>query len=68
MNMDKEIAQYLWGLRKINEALIGAMNTAIFVLENYENLPKERMQSLIDSLKQLVTQSEEAYGTEPPAQ
>lgn len=64
--MDKETAQYLLALRKINEALIQAIRTTIFVLENFEKLPKERMQSLIDSLKQLVSQSEEAYRTEPP--
>lgn len=63
--MDKETAQYLLALRKINEVLIEAIRTTIFVLENFEELPKERMQSLIDSLKQLVSQSEEAYRTEP---
>jgi len=63
--MDKKTAKYVWALSKVNEALIEALKTAIFVLEKEEKLKPERRKSMIDSLKGLVAQSEEIYGEAP---
>jgi hypothetical protein len=63
--MDDETAKYLWALQKVNEALIEGLEVAIFVLEKEEELSKERKQSMIESLKGLIAQSEEIYGEAP---
>lgn len=64
--MDKETAQYLWALRKVNEALIVGLETAVLVLENIDDLPEEKRPSLIESLKTLISQSKAAYEEESP--
>lgn len=64
--MDDKALQYLWALRRINEALIDALETAISVLEKVEELPKEKRMYTIESLKRLISQSKEAYAIEPP--
>ena len=63
--MDNETAKHPWALRKVNEALIEGLKTAIFVLEKEEELSKQRKKSLIESLKGLIAQSEEIYGEAP---
>ena len=62
MIMDDKTAEHLWALRKVNEALIEGLKTAIFVLKNKEELSKERKRSMIESLKGLIAQSDEIYG------
>ena len=64
--MDDKALQYLWALRRVNEALIDALETAISVLEKVEELPKEKRMYTIESLKRLISQSKEAYAKEPP--
>ena len=59
--MDDETVKHLWALRKVNEALIEGLKTAIFVLEKEEELSKERRKSMVESLKGLIVQSEEIY-------
>jgi len=59
--MDDETVKHLWALRKVNEALIEGLKTAIFVLEKEEKLSKERKKSMIESLKGLIAKSEEIY-------
>ena len=60
--MDDETVQHLWALKRVNEALIEGLKLAIFVLEREEELTPERRKSMIESLKTLVSQSEEIYG------
>ena len=62
--MDNETVKHLWALRKVNEALIEGLKTAIFVLEKEEELSKKRRKSMIESLKRLVSQSGEIYAKE----
>ena len=62
MIMDDKTAEHLWALRKVNEALIEGLKTAIFVLEKEEELSRERRKSMIESLKSLIAQSEGIYG------
>ena len=45
----------------MNEALIEGLKVAIFVLDKEDELSKERKQSMIESLKGLIAQSEEIY-------
>lgn len=63
--MDDKKVKHLWALRKVNEAVIEGLKTAIFVLEKEEKLSKERKKSTIESLKGLIAQSEEIYGETP---
>jgi len=63
--MDNEILQYLWALQKVNEALIEGLKLAIFVLEKKDDITEERRTSMIKSLKELISQSEEIYADVP---
>ena len=63
--MDNETVKHLWALRKVNEALLEGLKTAIFVLKNKDDLSEKRRKSLIESLERLIAQSEEIYGEAP---
>ena len=64
--MDDETAKYFWALREVNKALITGLDSAIFVMDKWDELTPERRQSIIESLQQLISQSNKAYETEPP--
>ena len=64
--MDDDTVKYLWALKEINKALIAGLESAIFVMDKWDELAPERRQSMIESLKQLISQSNKAYETEPP--
>jgi hypothetical protein len=64
--MNDETLKHLLALRKVNEALIEGLKTAIFVLRNKDNLSEERRKSLAESLERLIAQSEEIYGEGSP--
>jgi len=59
--MDDETVKHLWALRKVNETLVEGLKTAILVFEKIEELTPERRESMIESLKGLVSQSEIIY-------
>ncbi len=63
--MENETVKNLWALRKVNEGPVEGLKTTIFVLEKEEQLSKERKQSIVESLKGLISQSEEIYGEAP---
>lgn len=62
--MDDETAKHLWALREVNKALIAGLESAILVMDKWDELTPERRQSIIESLQQLISQSNKAYGTE----
>ena len=64
--MDTKTVQYLWALKKVNDALIEGLKTAIFVLEKEDDLSNKRRKSMIESLKHLISQSEEIYAAAQP--
>ena len=64
--MDDDTVKYLWALKEINKALITGLESAIFVMDKWDELKPERRQSMIESLQQLISQSNKAYETEPP--
>jgi len=64
--MDDEAVKYLWALREINKALITGLESAIFVMDKWDDLAPERRQSMIESLQRLISQSNKAYETDPP--
>ena len=64
--MDDETVKYLWALREINKALITGLESAIFVMDKWDEVTPERRQSMIESMQQLISQSNKAYETEPP--
>jgi len=64
--MDDETVKYLWALREVNKALITGLKSAILVMDKWDGITPERRQSLIESLQQLISQSNKAYETEPP--
>lgn len=59
--MDNETVNYL---RVMNEALIKGLKTAIFAFEKVDEFSPEKRQSIIDSLKELVSQSEKIFRQE----
>ena len=59
--MYTETIKHLWALRKLNKALMEGLKLAIFLLEKEEELTEERRRSMIETLENLITQSEEAY-------
>ena len=52
-------------LQKVNEALIEALKTGIFVLEKEKELTPERRKSMIESLKGLIAQGDIICGKAP---
>ena len=62
--MDDETAKHLWALREVNKALIAGLESVILVMDKWDELTPERRQSIIESLQQLISQSNKAYGTE----
>lgn len=64
--MDDATAKYLWSLKEINKALITGLETAIFVMDKWDELEPERRKSMIEKLQGLIKQSIEAFGKEPP--
>ena len=64
--MDDETLKYLWALREINKALITGLESAILVMDKWDELAPERRQSIIVYLQHLISQSNKAYETEPP--
>ncbi len=62
--MDDETAKYLWALREVNKALITGLESAILVMDKWDELTPERRQSIIESVQQLISQSNKAYETE----
>ena len=64
--MNNETVKYLWALREVNKTLITGLDSAIFVMDKWDELTPERRQSMIESLQQLISQSNKAYETEPP--
>jgi len=64
--MDDETVKYLWALKEVNKALITGLESAIFVMDKWDEITPERRQSMIESLQQLISQSNKAYETEPP--
>ena len=59
--MDNKTLNYLWVM---NEALIKGLKNAILVLEKVDEFSPENRQSIIDSLKELVSNSERVYKQE----
>jgi hypothetical protein len=59
--MHTNAIKHLWALRKLNKALIEGLKLAIFLLEKEEELTEARRRSMIETLENLITQSEEAY-------
>jgi len=64
--MDDETVKYLWALKEVNKALITGLESAILLMDKWDELTPERRQSIIESLQQLISQSNKAYETEPP--
>jgi hypothetical protein len=55
-------------LRKFNEALLEGLKAAVFVLENFDDFPAEKRESLTENLRGLIAQNqvmEVMYGDEP---
>jgi hypothetical protein len=63
--MDDEIIKYLWTSRRLIEALVKGLKSAVFVLEKVDEISPERRQDTVDSLKKLISESEKIYQHEP---
>ena len=47
--MDDETVKYLWGLTEINKSLITGLESAILIMDKWDELTPERRQSIIES-------------------
>jgi predicted transposase YdaD len=63
--MDDETVRQLWSLREVNKALTRGLETVLLVMEKWDEQTQEKRQIMIEALRQLISQSEEAYGEEP---
>ena len=63
--MDDDVVQYLYTLKKVNEGLLDALKTSVFVMQKWEDLTPERRSSMIDKIKGLIKQGEEAFEDVP---
>ena len=63
--MDDEVIGYLWALKLVNEGLLNGLKVAVHVLEEGKDLPDNKRRSMINSLKQLISQVEEIYSHIP---
>ena len=60
------IVKHLWGLRKVNDALVAGLKTALLTMESWDKLSPERRQSTMESLKELIRETRQAYGRKIP--
>ena len=58
-------AEYLKALQDINDALTKGLQMTIAVLENFDRLPEEKRNILIEQMKELVESSYNVYRDEP---
>ena len=59
--MENEALRHLWAMRKMNKALMEGIKLVIISLDREEDLSREKRQSMIETLKGLIAQSEEVY-------
>ena len=60
--MDEEtIVQHLWALRKVNESLITGLKTTLLAMESWDSLTPERRQSTIETVNNLLLESQKAF-------
>jgi hypothetical protein len=62
--MDENTVKHLWALREVNKALIDGLKAAAYVLEHIEEISKKQRDSMVETIKELIAQSEEVYGEE----
>ena len=63
--MTVSAAEYLKALQDINDALTKGLQMTIAVLENFDRLPEEKRNILIEQMKELVESSYNVYKDEP---
>ena len=63
--MDDEALEYLWALRKVNDAILVGLEAAVHTMENWDELSSETRESTIKSVKGLIDQSKTVYGDLP---
>lgn len=63
--MNDEAVKHLWGLWKVNKALIKGLKGAVIALEKMDELSVEKRQDVIESLRKLISQNEKLYENEP---
>ena len=63
--MDEETLEYLWALKNANDALVEGLKLAVFTIEKINDIPPDRVQHFIKSMKELISQSEKIYSDIP---
>ena len=63
--MDNEKLKHLLALREVNKALIDGLNAAVYCLDKVGEISAERRKSMLESLNDLIAQSEATYGEAP---
>ena len=63
--MDNETLNHLMALRAVNKALIDGLKAAVYFLDKADEMTDERRKSIIESLNDLIAQSEAVYVEAP---
>lgn len=61
----------MWALKEINKSLVVAIETALALMEKWEEYDMERRKAIIEMLQQLTARSKKAFEggpSEPPAE
>jgi stalled ribosome rescue protein Dom34 len=65
IKMDDDTDKYIWALKEMNKALMVGLESALLVMDKWDDLPQEGRKEIIDNLRSLVEKNKEAYVTEP---
>ena len=63
--IDPEIAGYLWVLKNVNKALLFGLQSAVDTMENWDQMPEEKRESIIGFIKKMIDQGKEAFENIP---
>jgi hypothetical protein len=60
--MDDKTLRYLWALRKINEAMLVGLKTAIETFEKWDDYTPEKRNIILEAMKTLVSTCNKIHG------
>ena len=63
--MEIESIRLIESLTRLNSALITGLETALIVIENWDNMPDEKKEEIISDLRFLVESNRECFAEKP---
>jgi hypothetical protein len=59
--MEDETSKYIWALREMNKALMVGLESAVLVMDKWDDIPPEKREEIINNFKSMVVKNKEAY-------